>query len=120
MKKLTPLAALTVSVCLSSLAMADDVYDYGEYLSGECTTCHRLTGEYNGIPGIVGLEEADFIEALTDYASGERENQAMASVAKSLDKEMMEALARYFGAQEVADEEIEEQGAAEAEPENKD
>jgi cytochrome c len=36
------------------LAMEGDP-DYGEYLAGECVTCHQASGHADGIPSIVGL-----------------------------------------------------------------
>ncbi len=30
----------------------------GQYLSSECVTCHQLTGQYQGIPPIVGWPDA--------------------------------------------------------------
>jgi len=75
---------------------ADELMDYGEYLAGECTTCHRIDGVDNGIPGIVGWNIKTFIETLGYYKSGERPNPAMVSVAISLDDEQVRALATYF------------------------
>jgi len=81
---------------MSGRASADDLMDYGEYLAGECTTCHRIDGVDNGIPGIVGWNIETFIETLGFYKSGERPNPAMVSVAISLDDEQVRALATYF------------------------
>ncbi len=81
----------------SAWASTDELRDYGEYLAGECTTCHRLDGTDKGIPSIVGWDTESFIETLKYYKTGERKNEAMESVAKQLDDEMMKALAVYFG-----------------------
>lgn len=70
---------------------------YGEYLAGECTTCHRIDGVDNGIPGIIGWDTASFVETLGYYKKGLRKNDAMESVAKTLGDEEMKALAAYFG-----------------------
>ncbi len=75
---------------------ADELFDYGEYLSGECTSCHQLSGENTGIPSIVGWSEKAFIDALKAYRSGARENAAMQNVARSLGEEELSALARFF------------------------
>ena len=77
-------------------ADASELRDYGEYLSGECTTCHRIDGQDNGIPGIVGWDVASFVETVNYYKKGLRKNQAMESVAKTLDGEQIKALAVYF------------------------
>lgn len=70
---------------------------YGQHLSAECTTCHRLDGVDNGIPSIVGWKASDFVDTLNFYKSGARDNPAMKSVADSLDDQQIEALAVYFG-----------------------
>ena len=72
---------------------------YGEYLSAECVTCHQLSGEAKGsIPPIVGLPEDLFIDALTAYKTGKRENDVMRNIAARLTDEDMEALAAFFAA----------------------
>ncbi len=78
-------------------AEADELKDYGEYLSGECTSCHKLDGSGDGIPSIVGWEPDLFIVTMKLFKSGERENPAMVSVARSLDDEQLKALAHFFG-----------------------
>lgn len=74
--------------------------DYGEYLSGECVTCHRADGGEDGIPSIVGWDEADFVVALHAYRSKHRENEAMQLVASRLSDDEIAGLAAYFGALE--------------------
>ncbi len=69
---------------------------YGEHLSQECTSCHRRDGADNGIPAIVGLKASEFTELMGYYKSGARPNEAMVSVAKSLDDGQIKALAEYF------------------------
>lgn len=76
------------------LAGADK--DYGEYLSGECVTCHQLSGEYDGIPGIVGWDPHAFAEVMNEYRSKERENIAMRNIAGALSPEEIASLAIYF------------------------
>ena len=98
---MTRIAALIALLALGvTSAKADDVKDYGEYLSGECTTCHKLDGSGENIPSIVGWDVENFIEILKSYTNGERTNKAMASVAKSLDDQQMRALAVYFASLE--------------------
>jgi len=48
------------AVCIG-VASAEDLlsgadFGYGEYLSGECVTCHSQTGLDRGIPAINGLD----------------------------------------------------------------
>ena len=82
----------------SASALEGDM-EYGEYLSGECVTCHKLTGseEDDGIPPIVGWPKGNFIDALYRYKTDIRENPVMQTVTKRLGDEEMAALAAYFG-----------------------
>ncbi len=76
------------------LAIAGDV-PYGEYLSSECTACHRDSGG-SDIPTIRGLAPASFIAGMVDYRNGTREHQVMNTVARRLGDEELAALAAYF------------------------
>ncbi len=73
---------------------------YGEYLSGECVTCHQPTGSDDGIPGIVGWDEESFVAVMNAYKSKEREHPVMQTIAGRLDDEMIASLAAFFGALE--------------------
>ena len=80
-------------------ALADDARTlaYGRHLANECSSCHRIDGIDNGIPSITGWPAAHFIETMGYYKSGARPNQAMVSVAQSLDEEQVKALAAFYG-----------------------
>ncbi len=75
--------------------------DYGEYLSGECTTCHQAAGSDEGIPSIVLWPEDDFVIAMHAYKSKKRAHPVMQMVAGRLGDEEIAALAAYFGALEL-------------------
>jgi cytochrome c553 len=78
-------------------AAADErTLTYGRHLAQECSTCHRLDGIDNGIPSIVGQDPAAFAETIGYYKTGARTNAVMISVARSLDEEMVKALAAYY------------------------
>ncbi|NBB97241.1 MAG: c-type cytochrome [Alphaproteobacteria bacterium] len=77
------------------LAIVGDV-EYGEYLSQECTTCHQRSGSNEGIPGIVGWPEEDFVVAMHAYKEKLRPHEVMRSVASRLGEEEIAALAAYF------------------------
>lgn len=84
-------------VSLPAMATTDPkVLRYGEHLSQECSTCHRRDGVDNGIPSIVGMKAADFIETFKFYRDGTRTNPAMVSVAQSLDDDQVQALAAFY------------------------
>lgn len=69
---------------------------YGEYLSGECVTCHQSDGSDAGIPSITGWPRADFIRAMHAYKVKARPHPVMRMIAGSLADEEIAALAAYF------------------------
>jgi cytochrome c len=92
---LVAFGALTLA---AATADANNQLEYGKHLSSECTTCHKIDGSGGQqIPPITGWKPAEFVSIMTLYKNGLRVNQAMESVAKSLDDEQMQALAAYFG-----------------------
>jgi cytochrome c553 len=94
----TVASVFAASMGLFSPAMADDakLRAYGKHLASECTSCHRIDGVDNGIPSITGWPTDEFVETLKFYKDGSRPNQAMRSVAGSLDDEQFAALAAFF------------------------
>ena len=70
---------------------------FGEYLSGECTACHRKDGQETGIPAIIGWPEDQFIAALRSYQAKRRSNPVMQTIAARLSDAELEALAAYYG-----------------------
>lgn len=93
------LAGLLGAAAATAAARAEGGGDpaYGEYLAGQCVTCHPASGHASGgIPPIVGLPTDVFVEALLAYKTGERDNQVMRSVAGALGLEEIAALAAYF------------------------
>ena len=70
--------------------------EYGAYLAGECTTCHRPGGGEEGIPSITGWPSEDFVIALHAYKRGKRVHPAMQMVAGRLSDEEIAALAAHF------------------------
>lgn len=71
---------------------------YGQYLSGECTTCHQADGGADGIPSITGWPVEDFVLAMHAYKKNIRMNPAMNMMASRLSDEEIAALAAYFNA----------------------
>ncbi len=69
---------------------------YGEYLSGECITCHSAQGSDSGIPSITQWPEEDFVVALHAYKQNLRPHPAMQMIAGRLNNEEIAALAAYF------------------------
>ena len=70
--------------------------EYGEYLAGECVTCHQATGHADGIPSIVGLPRDYFVTSLFEYLNNVRSNDVMKLRVANLGNEEIAALAAYF------------------------
>ena len=101
--KYVPLFTTIVAILsLAGQASANDQVAYGQYLSGECVTCHQATGADKGIPPIVGWEPESFVAVLNSYKSKERENKVMITIASALSDDEMAALAAYFATLEPA------------------
>lgn len=71
--------------------------DWGEYLSSECTTCHQLDGDYDGIPPIISWPEDVFVIAMHSYKEKIRPHPVMQMMAGKLSNDEIAALAAYFG-----------------------
>lgn len=74
----------------------------GQYLSGECVTCHQLSGKYDGIPPIIGWPEASFVQIMNEYRNKDRPNPVMQTIAGKLSQDEIAALAAYFGSLKAA------------------
>ena len=102
MNKLSRVAtALSALLIFSASVKAEDLLKnadvaYGEYLAGECVTCHSADGADKGIPNIIGLEAEGFVYIMHSYRNKELENKVMQLVAGRLDDEQIASLAVYF------------------------
>ena len=97
------IAYFAAGLCLSSTAHAENLLagadvGYGEYLSGECVTCHSQKGVDKGIPAINGLDAEVFATVMHAYKVGDMEHPVMQMVAGRLDNEQIASLAVYFAA----------------------
>ena len=79
------------------LALVGDA-EYGEYLSGDCKTCHQTSGGDDGIPSIVGWPTEDFVIAMHSYKQKRRPHPVMQMMAGRLSDEEIASLAAYFNA----------------------
>lgn len=84
----------TMSTAGELLQKADIAY--GEYLAGECVTCHSADGADRGIPSIIGLDAEGFAYIMHSYRKKELDNKVMQLVANRLDDEQIASLALYF------------------------
>ncbi len=75
--------------------------EYGEYLAGQCVTCHAPSGAAEGIPHIHGLPDVYLVQTMLEYktSSEGRTNPAMVNIAKNLSDQEVGSLAKYFSAQ---------------------
>jgi cytochrome c553 len=89
------LAFVAAGWLCSAPAKAADVA-FGEYLAGECVTCHQKSGQSNGIPTIVGWPPDQFVAVLKSYKAKDRPNPVMQTIAARFGDAEMEALAAYF------------------------
>jgi len=88
-------AAVDHSVAPEVLAIIGDPA-YGEYLSGECTSCHLTSGAASGIPSITRWPVDTFVIAMHAYKDGVRPHPVMQMMAQRLSNEEIAALAAYF------------------------
>ena len=87
--------AVDHSVAPEILAIVGDP-GYGEYLSGECTSCHQTSGAGDRIPAITQWPTEDFVTAMHAYKDGVRAHPVMQMMAGRLSNEEIAALAAYF------------------------
>ena len=104
-------AAVVAGAFASSMAVtvqAEDLLEkadmaYGEYLSGECVTCHRADGADEGIPSITGLDAEGFASIMHAYRNKDLDNKVMQMIAGRLDAEQIASLAVYFASLPAAE-----------------
>lgn len=70
--------------------------EYGEYLAGECLTCHQPGNNNGKVPPIHGLTADYFIYALLEYQNGARNNRIMQVMSGPLGTEELAALSAVF------------------------
>lgn len=88
------IAIAGLSVPFQAAGAADR--ELGEYIAGQCTTCHRTSSDAVAIPSIAGWDEQSFIVVMQSYKKKERTNEVMQNIAGSLTDEEIAALAAYF------------------------
>lgn len=94
-------ASICIFTCASTISSAEDLLEnadiaYGEYLAGECVTCHSVDGADRGIPSIIGVDAEGFAYMMHAYKNKELDNKVMQLVAGRLDDEQIASLATYF------------------------
>ena len=107
MRKLV-ITFFAIGLICSNTTNAENLLDgadvgYGEYLSGECVTCHSQTGVDKGIPVINGLDAEVFATVMHSYKAGDIQHPVMQMVAGRLDGEQIASLAVYFATVSATD-----------------
>ena len=88
--------ALGAMMANLGVAASEPDLELGAYLSAECTSCHRADAVNQGIPNIFGIPSVVTVQALEQYRTGSRINEAMRNVARSLSEEEISAVAAYL------------------------
>ena len=93
-----PAAILAAGLCAFGIAPAlaenpkGDI-EYGAWLAGECVTCHQASGDFDGIPPIVGWPEDSFVLIMKTYQDGARDHDVMRTIASRYNDEDLWSLA---------------------------
>lgn len=78
------------------VATANDTdLDLGRHLASQCLACHGATTS-GAIPGLSGMPERVFTDAIDSFRSKRRSSPIMSPIAERLTNEDVAALARYF------------------------
>jgi cytochrome c len=96
----TAALALEVEHVVTRILALDGDPAYGEYLGGECVTCHQASGAASGIPPIHGLPVDYTVQAMVEYKLGTRPNPVMKLMTARLSDEEIAALAVYIAGME--------------------
>jgi len=90
----------TEKLTVENVLSADVDADYGEYLAGECMTCHTGKNTNASIPDIHGKDPGYIVSALIEYRNKTRKNETMRSITSVMGKDEIAALAAYFSSLE--------------------
>lgn len=93
----TALALLSSAAVWPAVSQIKGDRELGEYISTQCVTCHQVSGQYKGIPAIVGWPEESFVAIMDEYRHKKRSNAVMQTIASGLTDDEVSALAAYFG-----------------------
>lgn len=100
--------ASELDTAVQRILSTDADRDYGEFLAGECLTCHTPNGasaqstgntaatDADNIPVIHGANAEHLIRSLLEYQQNIRTNATMQSVANALGEAEIAALVRFL------------------------
>ena len=97
MNRMLLTALIVGSVGLVGTAQAAGDAAAGKAKATSCAMCHGPNGEGNQMgPKLAGEDTAKFIQAMSDYKSGKRDNAMMKSQTSQLSPDDMANLAAYY------------------------
>ena len=97
MKALFLAGAFAAASVLAGPAMAAGDAAAGKSKATACNTCHGATGQGTQMgPKLAGMNEAAFVQAMQDYASGKRAHAMMKMQAAKLSAQDDADLAAYY------------------------
>lgn len=111
---LSLLAVIGVSACDATPGRTDRAFsETGRIIAmsggaggaaNACFTCHGLEGQGDGVaaPRLAGLDAGYLQKQMEDYASGLRQDDLMARVARGLDQDGRRAVAAYYASLPVS------------------
>jgi cytochrome c553 len=96
--------ALQAAICgaavaaISHAAFADGDIKAGRAKAAQCAACHGIDGmsKLPEAPNLAGQTEEYLVKALNDFRSGERKNEMMTMMAKTLSDTDVANLAAYY------------------------
>ena len=100
-KALSLLAAIAVPAFAANDPGAALAQNGNAHGAPACSACHGMRGEGNpaaGFPRLAGLGQAYLERQLGAFADGQRQNAVMAPIAKALQPDERQAVARYYAA----------------------
>ena len=97
MTQILALSGLLILV-LASPAVAADAAAGRQKVAGICQACHGMDGLSKNpeAPNLAGQTEEYLVKALNDFRSGERKNEMMSMMAKTLSDADIANLAAYY------------------------
>lgn len=97
MKTLLVVGLIAASMLAAAPAMAAGDAAAGKAKAASCAMCHGQNGEGTKMgPKLAGMNEAAFVQAMQDYASGKRANAMMKAQAAKMSAADNANLAAYY------------------------
>ena len=97
MNRMVLVALVAGSICVGGVAQAAGDAAAGKAKAAPCLMCHGPAGQGTQVgPKIAGLDQAVFVQALKDYASGKKVNALMKAQTGGLSDADEANLAAFF------------------------